>query len=107
MDIIRDTKPQKKKKRVYWTASIVIAVVLITVVIRQLPSAAPSVEAATVWRDTVEQGTMVRQVRGPGTLVPEQMRWMEAFAMGLMLGASLGLAGAPSVDSVCADWPLS
>ena len=82
MDIIRDTKPQKKKKRVYWTASIVIAVVLITVVIRQLPSAAPSVEAATVWRDTVEQGTMVRQVRGPGTLVPEQMRWITAVTAG-------------------------
>ena len=82
MDIIRDTKPQKKKKRVYWTASIVIAVVLITVVIRQLPSAAPSVEAATVWRDTVEQGTMVRQVRGPGTLIPEQMRWITAVTAG-------------------------
>lgn len=82
MDIIRDTKPQKKKKRIYWTSSIVVAVVLLTVAIRQLPSAAPSVEAATVWRDTVEQGTMVRQVRGPGTLVPEQMRWITAVTAG-------------------------
>jgi len=82
VDIIRDTKPQKKKKRIYWTGSIVVAVVLLTVVIRQLPSAAPSVEAATVWRDTVEQGTMVRQVRGPGTLVPEQMRWITAVTAG-------------------------
>lgn len=82
MDIIRDTKPQKKKKRVYWTASIVVAVVLVTVAIRQLPSAAPSVEAATVWRDTVEQGTMIRQVRGPGTLIPEQMRWITAVTAG-------------------------
>lgn len=82
MDIIRDTRPQKKKKRVYWTTSIVLAVVLVTVAIRQLPSAAPSVESATVWRDTVEQGTMVRQVRGPGTLVPEQMRWITAVTAG-------------------------
>ncbi len=82
MDIIRDTKPQKKKKRIYWTTSIVVAVVLLTVVIRQLPSAAPSVEAATVWRDTVQQGTLVRQVRGPGTLVPEQMRWITAVTAG-------------------------
>ncbi|GMV06101.1 MAG: ABC transporter permease [Gemmatimonadota bacterium] len=82
MDIIRDTKPQKKKKRIYWTTSIVVAVALLTLAIRQLPSAAPSVEAATVWRDTVEQGTMVRQVRGPGTLVPEQMRWITAVTAG-------------------------
>jgi len=82
VDIIRDTKPQKKKKRIYWTTSIVVAVVLLTVVIRQLPSAAPSVEAATVWRDTVQQGTLVRQVRGPGTLVPEQMRWITAVTAG-------------------------
>ena len=41
------------------------------------------------------------------TTCPEQMRCMEAFAMGFMLGASLGRTGAPSCVSVCADWPLS
>jgi multidrug resistance efflux pump len=82
VDIIRDTKPQKKKRRIYWTAGTLAGVALFTVFIRQLPSAAPSVEAATVWRDTVEQGTMVRQVRGPGTLVPEQMRWITAVTAG-------------------------
>ena len=49
---------------------------------RMLPSAAPTVDAATVWRDTVESGTMIRQVRGPGTLVPEQMRWITAVTAG-------------------------
>jgi multidrug resistance efflux pump len=49
---------------------------------RLLPTAVPAVDAATVWRDTVEHGTMIRQVRGPGTLVPEQMRWITAVTAG-------------------------
>ncbi len=49
---------------------------------RLLPTAVPSVDAATVWMDTVEHGTMIRQVRGPGTLIPEQMRWITAVTAG-------------------------
>ncbi|MEQ9400326.1 MAG: HlyD family efflux transporter periplasmic adaptor subunit [Longimicrobiales bacterium] len=82
MDIIRDTKPQKKKKKVVWTGVILGSLAVVTVAIRSLPSAAPSVDAATVWVDTVEQGTMVRQVRGPGTLIPEQTRWITAVTAG-------------------------
>ena len=82
MDIIRDTKPQKKKKKLVWTSIIVGGVAILTLGIRQLRSAAPSVDGATVWRDTVARGTMVRQVRGPGTLIPEQMRWITAVTAG-------------------------
>jgi HlyD family secretion protein len=82
VDIIRDTRPQKKRKRLVWSV-VGIAVLALTVFLpRLLPSAAPSIEAATVWRDTVERGTMIRQVRGPGTLVPEQMRWITAVTAG-------------------------
>ena len=82
MDIIRDTKPQRKKRKLVWTSVIVGGVAILTLGIRQLPSAAPSVDGATVWRDTVARGTMVRQVRGPGTLIPEQMRWITAVTAG-------------------------
>ena len=82
MDIIRDTKPQKKKKRIMWAAGGVALLVLTLVAPRLLPTAVPSVDAATVWRDTVVHGTMIRQVRGPGTLVPEQMRWITAVTAG-------------------------
>jgi multidrug efflux pump subunit AcrA (membrane-fusion protein) len=82
VDIIRDTRPQKKKKRLMWGALAVGAVVLTIFVPRMLPTAVPTVDAATVWRDTVEHGTMIRQVRGPGTLVPEQMRWITAETAG-------------------------
>lgn len=94
MDIIRDTKPQKKKKRIVWTAVTLGGLAIITIGIQQLPSAAPSVDGAVVWRDTVEQGTMVRQVRGPGTLVPEQMRWITAVTAG-RIEQILSLPGTP------------
>ena len=82
MDIIRDTRPQKKKKRLVWGV-VGTGVIALTIFLpRLLPSAAPSVDAATVWMDTVERGTLVRQVRGPGTLVPEQMRWITAATPG-------------------------
>jgi multidrug resistance efflux pump len=60
-----------------------VALVGLTIFVpRLLPTAVPTVDAATVWRDTVEHGTMIRQVRGPGTLVPEQMRWITAVTAG-------------------------
>ncbi len=82
MDIIRDTKPKKKKKRLIWAGAALGVLAVGFFGVRSLPSAAPSVEAATVWVDTVEQGTLVRQVRGPGTLIPEQMRWITAVTAG-------------------------
>ena len=82
MDIIRDTKPQKKKKKLFWSIAGVAVLAMTVFVPRLLPTAAPSVDGATVWRDTVQFGTMIRQVRGPGTLVPEQMRWITAVTAG-------------------------
>jgi HlyD family secretion protein len=82
VDIIRDTRPQRNRKRIVWTVVGVVAVVAVTLGVRALPTAAPTVDGATVWRDTVRQGTLVRQVRGAGTLVPEQMRWITAVTSG-------------------------
>ncbi len=81
MDIIRDTKP-KKRKRVVVIASVVVGLIAITLGVRQLPSAAPTVDRAVAWMDTVQRGTMVRMVRGPGTLVPEQARLITAVTNG-------------------------
>lgn len=81
MDIIREQKP-KKNKRIMQVSAAAVAMILVTVGLRSLKPAAPSVERATVWMDTVQQGTMVRQVRGPGTLVPENMRMITAVTAG-------------------------
>lgn len=56
----------------------VLAVVVISVGLSRLKPAAPSVDKATVWLDAVKRGPMVRQVRGLGTLVPEEIRWVPA-----------------------------
>lgn len=73
---------QKKIKRAAWGVGALTAILLITVGVSQLKPAAPSVERAAVWVDTVKQGPMVRQVRGTGTLVPEENRWIPSSTIG-------------------------
>src|SRR5205814_835543 len=51
---------------------------VITVALSHLKPAVPSVDRSTVWIDTVKRGPMVREVRGLGTLVPEEIRWIPA-----------------------------
>jgi HlyD family secretion protein len=55
-----------------------LAVALITVALSRLKPAAPTIERGTAYIDTVKRGPMVRQVRGLGTLVPEEIRWIPA-----------------------------
>jgi multidrug efflux pump subunit AcrA (membrane-fusion protein) len=53
-------------------------VILLTILLASLKPAAPSVDREVVSLDGVRRGTMVREVRGPGTLVPEHIRWISA-----------------------------
>ena len=80
MDIPRE--PQPKGRRFLYIGGAVAALMLATVAISRLRPAAPSVERGTLWMDTVRTGPMVREVRGPGTLVPEQVRWVSAVTAG-------------------------
>jgi HlyD family secretion protein len=59
-----------------------VAVVLTTLGLSRLGPAAPTVERATIWPDTVKRGPMVRDVRGLGTLVPEDILWIPALTDG-------------------------
>lgn len=83
VDIPRPDQSRKKKIRraLYGTAALVV-IVLITVGVSQLKPAAPSVDRAAVWVDTVKRGPMLRQVRGSGTLVPEDIRSITATTQG-------------------------
>jgi HlyD family secretion protein len=65
-------------RRIAIAAVIVLAIPLITWGLAQLKPAAPPVERATVWIDQVKRGPMLRQVRGLGTLVPEDVLWVPA-----------------------------
>jgi RND family efflux transporter MFP subunit len=72
MDIVRDesVKRKKRRKQMMITVAAVIAVLGITLGVSRLKPAAPSVEYGTIWPDTVKRGSMLRQVRGLGSLVP-------------------------------------
>ena len=80
MDIQRSPAVARKKKvkRIIFGVAALVVGVLVTVGLAQLKPAAPTVERATVWKDTAKRGPMLRQVRGPGTLVPEDIRWLTA-----------------------------
>lgn len=81
MDIIREQKPKGKKRAVQISAGVLV-LILITWGLSSLKPASPTVDRATIWTDTVQRGTMVRAVRGNGTLVPEEMRWITALTAG-------------------------
>ena len=73
MDIARPEFRVKKRRRQVVTASIVVVIVaILTVIVYRLRPAAPTVERGTVWTDSVKRGSMLRQVRGIGSLVPSQ-----------------------------------
>lgn len=63
----------RKRKRNIWIGVGVVAVIAVTVLLSRLEPAAPSVDRDIQLFGTVERGSFVREVRGPGTLVPEQM----------------------------------
>jgi HlyD family secretion protein len=79
MDIQRPSNARAKKiRRIAYGTVGVILIAGVTVGLSRLRPAAPTVDAATVWPDTVKRGPMLREVRGLGTLIPEDIRWIPA-----------------------------
>ena len=81
MDIAREGVAEaKRRKRLMLAAGGIVAALLVTLGLSRLKPAAPTVEKSTVWVDAVKRGPMLRQVRGPGSLVPqaEGIRWIAA-----------------------------
>jgi HlyD family secretion protein len=83
MDVVRTVNKRRQRlRRGALAAAAVIAVAAVTLGVGRLRPAAPTVEGATLWPDTVRRGPMVRAVRGLGTLVPEDIRWIPASTRG-------------------------
>jgi len=83
MDIARpNVAKEKRKKRIIYAVIAGVALLGITILISRLKPAAPTVEKNLVWMAEVKRGPMVRQVRGLGTLVPEEIRWIAARTQG-------------------------
>jgi HlyD family secretion protein len=74
MDIARpDIKKQKTRRMIIWAGIAVVVLAAAVVAVARLKPAAPTVDASTVWPDTVKRGNMIRQVRGStGSLVPRE-----------------------------------
>ncbi|HEY1306433.1 MAG TPA: HlyD family efflux transporter periplasmic adaptor subunit [Vicinamibacterales bacterium] len=77
-DIARDPAILKRKRlrQALYVAVGILIVIGVTITLARMEPAAPTVERATVLVDTVKRGSIVRQVRGLGTLVPEDTRWL-------------------------------
>jgi HlyD family secretion protein len=79
MDKPRTGYAEKRRlRRTLMLVAAVVVIALVTVGIRQIEPAAPPVEKETLWIETVQRGPMLREVRGPGTLVPVDIRVISA-----------------------------
>lgn len=79
MDIQRPSNARAKKiRRIAYGTVALLLLAGVTYGLSKLRPAAPSVDKATIWPDEVKRGPMLREVRGLGTLVPEDIRWIPA-----------------------------
>ena len=80
MDIQRpaSVKAQKTRRMIITVVVVVLMLGGVTYGLTRLRPAAPTVDDATIWKDTVRRGPMILDVRGLGTLVPEDIRWIPA-----------------------------
>ncbi len=80
MDVQRgpEVKRRKQRRRIILITAGLLALALVTWGLSNLEPAAREVDEASVWIDQVKRGPFVRSVRGPGTLVPEAIRWISA-----------------------------
>ena len=101
MDIARPSNA--KKKRIRQAIYIVVGLLVVggvSVGLSRLKPAAPTVERAVVWPDTVKRGNIMRQVRGLGTLTPEDIRWIPATTQGRVERIILRPGAQVKADSV-------
>ena len=82
MDIQLPPDPRKKTKRMAMYAAGGVALLLVILGLARMKPGAPGVDRSALWIDTVKRGPMVREVRGSGTLVPEDIRWISATSSG-------------------------
>src|SRR5881394_4248237 len=82
MDIQRPSNARAKKiRRIIYAAVAFLLIGGVSYGLSRLRPAAPTVDRATVWTDEVKRGPMLREVRGLGTLVPEDIQWIPALTI--------------------------
>jgi HlyD family secretion protein len=86
MDVARPASVarNKKIKRAVYIVVVFLAVGVVTLGLSRMAPAAPGVDGGTLWPDTVKRGEMLWNMRGIGTLVPEEVRWIPATSDGII-----------------------
>jgi len=102
VDIARDPRILKRKRQRQLAGGVValLLVIGLSAALARMEPAAPTVERSTVLTDTVKRGSIVRQVRGVGTLVPEDTRWIPAVTDGRVERIVLRPGAEVTADSV-------
>lgn len=97
MDIPRTPRP---RRRLLLLVLIAPALLLLTLALRQLRAAPPTVDRTTVWIDTVREGPLLLEVQGQGALVSEEVRWITAITPGRVERIALRPGAAVGPDTV-------
>jgi HlyD family secretion protein len=101
MDVPRPSRArQQRLRRAFYGGAALLAAAILTIGVASLKSAAPRLDRSAVWIDTVKRGPLLREVRGIGTLVPEDIRWIPAATEGRIDRILLRPGTAVTPDSV-------
>jgi HlyD family secretion protein len=83
MDIKRTgIRERKRRQRFYVGAAVLGVIALVVLGLFSVDPPAPTISRSQVWIDQVQEGEMLRQVRGTGVLVPREVRWIAAQSPG-------------------------
>ena len=79
VDVPRKAVAKRRRiRRAIYAGALVLVVGAVSIALSRLEPAMPDVDRSLVWRDKVKRGSMIREVRGAGVLVPERMLWIPA-----------------------------
>ena len=104
MDIaLPNATRDRNRRRVIYIAALLVVLGGTTLGLSKLKPAAPTIERAQVWLDTVKRGDMVRQVRGTGLLVAEQVLWIPAVSSGRVQNIVVLPGSAVKADTILVE----
>src|SRR5678809_891641 len=104
MDIPRLGVARKRTiKRILFLIAILLAVSAATYRLSKMKAAAPAVDRATLWPDKVKRGSMLRDIHGTGTLVPEDIRWIPSARDGVVEKINVRIGDTVNPNTVLAE----
>lgn len=104
MDVIREDLVAARRRRRATVAVLASFLAGATVYgLARLEPAAPVVDRSMVWTGNVTRGTMIRQVRGAGNLVPETVQWITASSSGRVEGVHVAPGARVDAETVLID----